>query len=111
MIDPACQENSLKALSIRSSWIRGESNPCPKTHPVSFYYHSSLLLSEDISRVKKENEHALFVGSRSYARRAAADSVSFPVILTPYLTRTGASQATLVRLGSQSYFVRISVYI
>ena len=46
------------------SWIRGESNPCPKTHPVSFYYHSSLLAPEGFSRTKKENEHAFFCSSR-----------------------------------------------
>ena len=51
-------------LLARKLWIRGESNPCPKTHPVSFYYHSSLLAPEGFSRMKKENEHAFFCSSR-----------------------------------------------
>ncbi len=48
----------------RMSWIRGESNPCPKTHPVCFYYHSRFILSEDVSLVKAENRHPVIVGIR-----------------------------------------------
>lgn len=46
------------------SWIRGESNPCPKTHPVSFYYHSLLVSPEGISLTKPENRHSRFIGIR-----------------------------------------------
>ncbi len=51
-------------VPLPHSWIRGESNPCPKTHPVCFYYHSRLILSEDDSLVRKENWHSLIVGIR-----------------------------------------------
>ena len=30
-------------MSFDGSWTRRESNPCPKTNSLSFYYHSTLL--------------------------------------------------------------------
>lgn len=34
------ERRSSRFLTPFSLWTRGESNPCPKTHPLFFYYHS-----------------------------------------------------------------------
>ncbi len=34
------ERRSSRFLTPFFLWTRGESNPCPKTHPLFFYYHS-----------------------------------------------------------------------
>ena len=33
----------IQLMRENCAWSRGESNPCPKTHSLSFFYHSPFL--------------------------------------------------------------------
>ncbi len=79
--------------------------PCPSTIIVYWFRPKAFP-----SRSRRTDTPASSV-SADTPTSPAARLMSFPVILTPYLTRTGASQATLVRLGSQSVRIILSVYI